>query len=119
VVIGAVPPTALGLVGHVAASLAAAPVTAPRPVAETTMAPAPAATVLEPLVTAEPVIVADTAPDTTRTTPRTPRRTDTATKVAKLAAKHPGMKPADIAVKVGVSDRTVRRHLSALAAAAA
>ncbi len=47
---------------------------------------------------------------------RTPVRTDTAAKVAKLVSRHPNMSAREIAVKVGVSDRTVRRHLAALPA---
>ena len=61
-------------------------------------------------------IPADTGADTPRTRRRTSStkagRTDTATKVAALAAKHPDMTTADIAKRLKVSDRTVRRHLS-------
>jgi hypothetical protein len=46
--------------------------------------------------------------------PRTPRATGTAAKVARLRARHPGMGTADIAAHLGVSDRTVRRHLATL-----
>lgn len=37
---------------------------------------------------------------------------DAATKTAKLAAKNPDMPTADLAKKLGLSDRTVRRHLA-------
>lgn len=63
--------------------------------------------------------------DSTAATARTPRRTsarktartDTAAKVAALADKHPDMTTADIAKRLKVSDRTVRRHLAAIAPA--
>ena len=65
---------------------------------------------------------ADASPDAKQdTTParphreRSPRRTartDTATAVARLRANHPDMAAADIAARLGVSDRTVRRHLA-------
>ena len=55
---------------------------------------------------------ADTGPDTRRPRPRTPRRTGTAAAVARLRARHPDMTTADIAARLGVSDRTVRRHLA-------
>jgi DNA-binding transcriptional ArsR family regulator len=69
-------------------------------------------------------IPADTNPDTeadnTTAKTRTPRRTptrktgrpDTAAKVAALAAKHPEMTTGELAQRLKVSDRTVRRHLS-------
>ncbi len=59
---------------------------------------------------------ADTAPDTPRpvrrTPARTPGRTGTSAAVARLRARHPDMPAADIARRLGVSDRTVRRHLN-------
>ena len=55
----------------------------------------------------------DTGPDTGRPRSRTPRRTGTAAAVARLRARHPDMPTADIARRLGVSDRTVRRHLAA------
>jgi DNA-binding CsgD family transcriptional regulator len=58
----------------------------------------------------------DTSPDTRTRRPRTPRATGTAAAVAKLRARHPDMGTADIAARLGVSDRTVRRHLAALPA---
>jgi hypothetical protein len=59
----------------------------------------------------------DARPDTVRTARRTSSRTsgaDTAAKVARLVAKHPDMPATEIARKVGVTDRTVRRHLDKL-----
>jgi hypothetical protein len=58
----------------------------------------------------------DTGPDTRPAAKRTPRRTtrpDTADAVARLRDRHPGMPAADIAARLGITDRTVRRHLAA------
>lgn len=58
---------------------------------------------------------ADTGPDTRPAARRTPGRTsrpDTATRIARLRARHPDMTTADIARRVGVDPRTVRRHLA-------
>ncbi len=54
----------------------------------------------------------DTAPAPARPAPRTKRGPSTATRVAKLRATHPDMSAADIATRLGISDRTVRRYLS-------
>jgi hypothetical protein len=58
----------------------------------------------------------DTTPDSDpaprRTAPRTRRTPTTAARVAALKAKHPDMSAADIAARLKVSDRTVRRYLS-------
>ena len=54
----------------------------------------------------------DTYPDTRRPRRRAPRRTGTAAAVARLRTRHPDMSAADIAARLGVSDRTVRRHLA-------
>jgi HTH domain len=54
----------------------------------------------------------DTGPDTRRSRSRTPRRTGTAAAVTRLRTRHPDMPTADIAARLGVSDRTVRRHLA-------
>ena len=82
---------------------------------------------------AEEAAGADTAPDTTpvieaAATPdirpdpapvarpareRPARRTSTAARITQLRERHPDMPAADIARRVGVSDRTVRRHLAA------
>ena len=50
-------------------------------------------------------------PDIGRADRRTPR-VDTAARVAALRSAHPDMATADIAARLGVSDRTVRRHLA-------
>jgi hypothetical protein len=58
---------------------------------------------------------ADSVPASERTPPRTPRRPTrppTADAVARLRARHPDMPTADIARRLGVTDRTVRRHLN-------
>ncbi|MGI8450306.1 MAG: helix-turn-helix domain-containing protein, partial [Streptosporangiaceae bacterium] len=44
---------------------------------------------------------------------RAPHRTGTAVAVARLRQRHPGMPVPEIARRLGVSDRTVRRHLAA------
>jgi len=54
----------------------------------------------------------DTAPDTRRTVRRT-SRPDTASAVVRLRDRHPDMSAADIAARLGITDRTVRRHLAA------
>jgi hypothetical protein len=59
----------------------------------------------------------DTGPDTRRPRRRAPRRTGTAAAVARLRTRHPDMSAADIAARLGVSDRTIRRHLATLAPA--
>ena len=75
--------------------------------------------------------MADTAPDTsadstpdtapvakpkrTRTASAKPARTSTAAKVVALAAKHPEMTRAEMARQLKVTERTIRRHLSAQA----
>jgi hypothetical protein len=67
-----------------------------------------------------PATVADSTPDTSadstpapkRTAPRTRRAPSTATRVAALRDRHPDMPAADIAARLKVSDRTVRRYLS-------
>jgi DNA-binding transcriptional ArsR family regulator len=55
---------------------------------------------------------ADTEADNGRTRRRTPRQ-DTATAVTRLRDRHPDMSAADIAARLGITDRTVRRHLAA------
>lgn len=82
------------------------------------------ATTPRPVPDAPPTV--DTAPDTTadnqpepvtdsgqapKRTPRKPRRPDTATAVVRLRTRYPDMSAADIARRIGVTDRTVRRHL--------
>lgn len=60
-------------------------------------------------------------PDTGADTRRTPRRTarpDTATAIARLRDRHPDMPAADIAARLGITDRTVRRHLASTPPAA-
>ena len=75
-----------------------------------------------------PATVADSTPDTPadtatdinpapkRTASRTRRGPSTAARVAALRARHPEMSAADIAARLKVSDRTVRRYLAAPAA---
>ncbi|HEY9411203.1 MAG TPA: hypothetical protein VIP77_16610 [Jiangellaceae bacterium] len=70
---------------------------------------------------ARPAIEVATTPAPVRTRKRTPARTakrtapavDTAVAVAALRAEFPDMSQADMAARLGVSTRTVRRHLSA------
>jgi hypothetical protein len=67
-----------------------------------------------------PDMIADTptgiGPDMTtdigRTDGRTSRRTATGAAVARLRTRHPDMAATDIARRLGVTDRTVRRHLA-------
>jgi len=56
--------------------------------------------------------VADTPRSPSRTAPRTRRADTTAARVARLRQQHPDMTAADIAARLKISDRTVRRHLS-------
>lgn len=75
------------------------------------------------------LLPADVKPDTTEDKPadvkpdvappaakpagsRTPRKRDTSKAVARLRARHPDLSSAEIARRLGVTDRTVRRHLS-------
>jgi hypothetical protein len=58
----------------------------------------------------------DKRPDTVSAPRRTPPRTakpDTGAAVSKLRDRHPDLSSAEIAQRLGVSDRTVRRHLAA------
>jgi hypothetical protein len=79
--------------------------------------PAPDRAVPDPASGAAPDRQADTTPVTAPVTrpaiSRTPARTGTAAAVARVRARHPDMSAADIAARLGVSDRTVRRHLAA------
>jgi len=61
-------------------------------------------------------IVVDTGADTGQLAQETADRADTAEAVARLRTQHPDMSAADIAKRLGVSDRTVRRYLAARAA---
>jgi hypothetical protein len=58
----------------------------------------------------------DSAPDTARTPKRTVTRTragqDSAAKSIALAAKHPDMPTPELAKRLGVTERTIRRHLA-------
>ncbi|PRY17625.1 DUF2637 domain-containing protein [Pseudosporangium ferrugineum] len=76
----------------------------------------------EPVTAADtaPDSTADTSPDTTADAPEPPARKrtrtsrrSTATAVARMRARHPDMSTREIAGRLGVTDRTVRRHLSA------
>jgi hypothetical protein len=53
---------------------------------------------------------ADTNPAPKRPAPRTRRGPSTATRVARMRDKHPGETPADIAARLSLSARTVRRY---------
>ena len=78
---------------------------------------AEADTTPDTIVGSAPDTNADTAPvakpKRTRTASAKSARTTTAAKVAALAAKHPDMTSGEMAKRLGVSDRTIRRHLSA------
>lgn len=117
-----VPPVGLAASAHLVAVLrSAAPAPVMETAAETAADPAPvSALVSGPASEPAPVVVA-TVPDMTTDTnpaPKPPaRRADTAAKVAKLRQRHPDASAAELARRLGVSDRTVRRHLAALAAA--
>nr|WP_308016485.1 helix-turn-helix domain-containing protein [Jidongwangia harbinensis] len=66
---------------------------------------------------------ADIQPDTTPDTPKRPapavrrpaRKRDTGKAVVRLRARHPDLPAKEIARQLGVTDRTVRRHLSSAA----
>jgi len=68
----------------------------------------------EPVVTADkPVdIKPDVEPQPAKPKARTPRKRDTGKAVARLRARHPNLSAAEIAKRLGVTDRTVRRYLS-------
>ncbi|MER7008609.1 DUF2637 domain-containing protein [Dactylosporangium sp. NPDC000555] len=80
--------------------------------------PAPEPSTVDTVPDTQPDIAPDTQPDTERTPqkPAPARKKDTASAIARLRARHPDMSAADIARRVGVTDRTVRRHLNALTA---
>jgi hypothetical protein len=59
-----------------------------------------------------PDAITDTIPAPQRTAVRTRRAPSTAARVAALRTRHPDMPAADIAARLKVSDRTVRRYLS-------
>ena len=67
-----------------------------------------------PVVVTKPVTTADTKADIKPDTRRT-RKRDTGTAVARLRSRHPDLSNQEIAARLGVTDRTVRRHLSAAA----
>jgi len=88
-------------------------------------APVPATVaVLTPAETTQPPDTAtdrpaDTIPDISPDTRRIPKRTsrrpskpDTATAARRLRERHPDMPTTDIARRLGVTDRTIRRHLN-------
>lgn len=100
------------------------------------MATAPGRTSDTPAVAARPAdsaeadenpdTIADIRPDAApealparARTPSTRRQQTTAAKVAALAAKHPDMTSGEMAKRIGVTDRTIRRHLNAPAPGAA
>ncbi len=91
------------IAGRLRAALDAVPVTDAPP----TPVPAP-----EPADSGSDVR-ADMVTDIRRTLKRTPRRTskpDTATAARRLRERHPDMPTTDIARRLGVTDRTIRRH---------
>jgi hypothetical protein len=93
------------IAGRLRAALDAIPV----PDAPTTLVPAP-----EP-ADSGPDARADIVTDIRRAPKRTPRRTskpDTATAARRLRERHPDMPTTDIARRLGVTDRTIRRHLN-------
>jgi hypothetical protein len=66
-------------------------------------------------VDSDPDAGADIVTDIRRTpkrTPRRPRKPDTATAGRRLRERHPDMTTSDIARRLGVTDRTIRRHLN-------
>ncbi len=68
-----------------------------------------------------PDATADTAADIARTARRTPRRStkpDTATAARRLRQRRPNITTSDIAHRLCVTDRTIRRHLNSPAATA-
>jgi hypothetical protein len=76
----------------------------------------PAATAPGGALPAAPALAPGTAPrPATAARPRqqSPRPAGTAAAVARLRQRHPDMPVPEIAARLGVSDRTVRRHLSA------
>jgi DNA-binding transcriptional ArsR family regulator len=62
----------------------------------------------------KPVIVPDTKADKKPDTQRT-RKRDTGAAVIRLRSRHPDLSNHEIADRLGITDRTVRRHLSAAA----
>jgi hypothetical protein len=74
-----------------------------------------------PAASTTPQPASATGPDTATGRPaatrpvrtRTPRRTGTGAAVARLRTRNPSLSTAEIARRLGVSDRTVRRHLAA------
>ncbi|WP_433721732.1 helix-turn-helix domain-containing protein [Actinoplanes sp. CA-051413] len=61
----------------------------------------------------QPDITPEPTPDAARATPKRPaRKRDTGKAVARLRARHPDLPAQEIARRLGVTDRTVRRHLS-------
>lgn len=107
--VSCLPVLTLGFGGALTHLLRTGHATAPAVVDEPDRAPATAAD-------STPDTPADTTPATNpapkRPAPRTRRGPSTAARVAALRDKHPDMSAADIAARLKVSDRTVRRYLS-------
>jgi len=107
----------LAVDGLMVMASAAVMATAPGRTTDTDTAAAPVSVTL---ADTRPDTSADTVPDAKPARVRTARRTssgktgrtDTAAKVAALAAEHPDMTTAEMAKRLKVSDRTIRRHLS-------
>jgi hypothetical protein len=98
----------------IATSKATTPATAPMPVLAPPLdvvdVPAPAAATDDPAPAPEEPAPQSTSPGVPR--PRTARPGGTGEAVAKLRARHPEMTAGQIAARLGISDRTVRRHLA-------
>jgi hypothetical protein len=111
VLVSCLPVLTLGLAGALTHLLRPGPAGQHTDAAGTPAAAAPDA---PPDTAADPG--ADTAPVTRPASSRPARRAgrpDTATAVARLRSRHPDMSTAGIAARLGLSDRTVRRHLAA------
>jgi DNA-binding CsgD family transcriptional regulator len=69
---------------------------------------------IEPVTTTDTSadIPVDIAPPAAQAPSRTRRKRDTGKAVTRLRTRHPDLSVAEIAKRLGVTDRTVRRHLS-------
>ncbi len=94
-----------------AAALGALPATIPGGEADT-MPPSQPGAAPDPTPDGRPDEKADGSPDTAARSSRGTGRAGTAAAVAWLRDRHPAMTAARIGKKLGVSERTVRRHLA-------